>query len=365
MRILGQRSTSTLRTLILSSVLVANFGNRSFTITIPITCKTEKENKTVETSVLLDTGAGGLFMHPRYAKQHHIRLHKLRVPITPRNVDGTENLIGKITHSTWIQTKINGRLCLEQLLICNIGSSDIIFGLPWFKEYNPSISWKTGEIKMPKHTTETIKEYYVENQRRKKETTIPIIAIDKSPRKEMSPRRCREEEQLTSSPTLHVNTNQRESDENPNWRKKFVRNEEETKPDWRQRFKKMEEEVRELTRTCENKKTRRPKPTIEDEIDEETHKNHTQNPLPNDEATLLQAIETDTDDEDEILLAYVQSENIADLWVNKTNIATELAKKDAEKKETKTLEEMVPPELLEYKAVFDEVEASRFPESRP
>ena len=98
-------------------------------------------------------------MHPRYAKEHHIRLHKLRIPIIPRNVDGTENLIGKITHSTWIQTKINGRLCLERLLICNIGSSDIIFGLPWFKEYNPSIDWKTGEIKMPKHTTETIKEY--------------------------------------------------------------------------------------------------------------------------------------------------------------------------------------------------------------
>src|SRR5277367_1218339 len=205
MRILGQRSTSTLRTLTLSSVLVADFGNKSFTITIPITCKTERENKIVETSVLLHTGAGRLFMHPRYAKRHHIRLHKLRIPITPRNVDRTENLIGKITHSTWIRTRINGRPCLERLLICNIGSSDIIFGLPWFKEYNPSIDWKTGEIKMPKYTTETIKEYYIKNQRRKKETTIPIIAIDKPPRKEMSPRRCREEEQETSSPTLHAN----------------------------------------------------------------------------------------------------------------------------------------------------------------
>src|SRR5271156_539928 len=166
---------------------------------------------------------------------------------------------------------------------------------------------------------------------------------------------------MTSSPTLHVNTNQQESDENPNWRKKFVRKEEETKPDWRQRFKEMEEEVQELTRTCENKNTRRPKPTIEDKFDEETHKNHTQNSLPNDKVALLQAIETDTDDEDELLIAYVQSENIAELWVNKMNIATELAKKDAEKKETKTLEEMVPPELLKYNTVFDKVEASRFP----
>src|SRR5277367_657913 len=188
MRILGQRSTSTLRTLILSSVLVADFGNKSFTITIPITCKTEKENKIVETSVLLDTGAGGLFMHPRYAKKHHIRLHKLRIPITPRNVDGTENLIGKITHSTWIRTRIDRRLCLERLLICNIGSSDIIFGLPWFKEHNPSINWKTGEIKMPKHTTETIKEYYAKNQRRKKEITPLNTTVIETPEIEIPPR---------------------------------------------------------------------------------------------------------------------------------------------------------------------------------
>src|SRR5271156_5479347 len=167
---------------------------------------------------------------------------------------------------------------------------------------------------MPKHTTDTIKEYYVKNQRKKKETTIPIGAIDKPLRKEMSPRRCREEEQMASSPTLQANTNQRESDENPNWRKKFVRKEEETKHDWRQRFKEMEEEIQELTRTCENKKTRRPKPTIEDEIDEETHKNHTQNPLPNNEVTLLQAIETDTNDEDELC----KKRKHADLWVNKT-----------------------------------------------
>ena len=61
----------------------------------------------------------------------------------------------------------------------------------------------------------------------------------------------------------------------------------------------------------------------------------------------------------------MQSENTADVWINKTNIATELAKKETEKKEKKTLEEMVPQELMKYKAVFDEEEASRFPESRP
>ena len=92
--------------------------------------QTEKGNKIVEITVLLDTGAGGMFMHHDYAKKHKIILHELRFPITPRNADGTENQAGKITHFTWVQTRIDGQKSLEQLLVSNIGSSDIIFGLP-------------------------------------------------------------------------------------------------------------------------------------------------------------------------------------------------------------------------------------------
>ena len=62
-----EQPTSTLGALklstTLSSVFVADMGHISLTVEIPITCKTEKGNKIVETTVLLDTGAGGMFMH--------------------------------------------------------------------------------------------------------------------------------------------------------------------------------------------------------------------------------------------------------------------------------------------------------------
>ena len=144
---------------ILSSVLVVNMGNTSLTVNLPIKNKTEKENKIVETNILLDTGAGGMFMNQEYAKRHGTVLHKLRWPIIPWNVDGTENQAGKTTHFTWIQTEINGRKCLERLLISNIRSSDIIFGLPWFKEYNPLIDWNTGKIWILKDKTKMSKIY--------------------------------------------------------------------------------------------------------------------------------------------------------------------------------------------------------------
>ena len=86
----------------ISSVLVADMGSKSMHLPIPITCKTVRGNKTVVTKVILDTGAGGLFLDKKYATKHHIILHDLPNPITPQNVDGTLNQARQITQFTWI-----------------------------------------------------------------------------------------------------------------------------------------------------------------------------------------------------------------------------------------------------------------------
>ena len=61
----------------LLSVLVANMRNTSLTAKLPIKCKTESGNKIVKKNVLLDTGAGGMFVHQECVKKHRIVLHKL------------------------------------------------------------------------------------------------------------------------------------------------------------------------------------------------------------------------------------------------------------------------------------------------
>jgi len=92
---LGKWSVPTSELLTISTVLVANMGKQSMTLTTPIMCKTTRENKTVEARILLDTGAGGLFMNSTYAKKHNFLLYPLKQPITPWNVDGTPNSQGK------------------------------------------------------------------------------------------------------------------------------------------------------------------------------------------------------------------------------------------------------------------------------
>jgi RNase H-like domain found in reverse transcriptase/Reverse transcriptase (RNA-dependent DNA polymerase) len=55
----------------------------------------------------------------------------------------------------------------------------------------------------------------------------------------------------------------------------------------------------------------------------------------------------------------------ADVWIHKTNIATELAIKENSKKIEKTDKELVPEEYHKYLNIFNKEKAHWFPESRP
>ena len=52
-------------------------------------------------------------------------------------------------------------------------------------------------------------------------------------------------------------------------------------------------------------------------------------------------------------------------WINKTNVAMELAIKENDKKEEKTSEELVLEELHVYLDIFSEEKAHQFPEPQP
>src|ERR1700678_2737190 len=107
--------------------------------------------------------------YKNYAEEHDVVLQKLSNPITPSNIDGTLNHAGQITHFTWIQVKIDKRKILEKLWITNLGSSDVIFGFPWFKENNPQLVWKTGRVQLPKADLDTTFLHLAKDRQRRKE----------------------------------------------------------------------------------------------------------------------------------------------------------------------------------------------------
>ena len=125
----------------------------------PIMCKTTRDNKIVVTKILLDSGAGGMFMNTNFARKHNVQLYPLENPITPKNVDGSLNLDGQITHYTWIRYKLGGTWVMERLNVTRLGAHDLIFGLPWFQFQNPQINWTTGRMSLPMSARDRILAY--------------------------------------------------------------------------------------------------------------------------------------------------------------------------------------------------------------
>ena len=271
------------------------------TLTTPITCKTTHENKTVEARILLDTGAGGLFMNKDYAKKHDTRLYPLKTPIIPRNVDGTPNAQGKITHYTWIQYKQGSAWMLERLLITGLGSHDIIFGLPWFQKYQPNVNWTTGQIIIDKKPYQLKLRYRLDNRKRLAE--------------------------IKDEPTTTIST---------------LESQDEYDKEVRTTYKRIQQEMdQEINKIKQRRQVQQP--TITEEEDKDALLNQTQYTL---------------DDDETIIITYITGQTDNELWINaKANVSTTLASEQNQMKEEKTLDEMIPPELMDYRHVFDKTTA--------
>jgi len=80
---------------------------------------------------LLDSGATGMFMDKRTAAKHGFRLQKLERPIMVRNVNGTNNSAGAITHQVEANMYYKGHVERMRMDVCNLGKTDVILGMPW------------------------------------------------------------------------------------------------------------------------------------------------------------------------------------------------------------------------------------------
>jgi hypothetical protein len=95
---------------------------------------------------MIDCGAEGNFIDKTYTAIMGIKKTALARPIKVRNVDGTFNKAGTITHYVDVTLDISERKRNKQLLVTKLGKQRIILGIPWLKKENPDINWKLGTI---------------------------------------------------------------------------------------------------------------------------------------------------------------------------------------------------------------------------
>ena len=128
--------------LAIHSVTVATISQNTLTISIEIA--TSEVNKTVKTSALVDSGAGGKFINQNFAQK--FKIHKLDQPLKVYNVDGTENKQGTIKNYVNLKFTIGNKNFNKRLLVTGLGKQKIILRFPWLTEQNPTIDWKTRKF---------------------------------------------------------------------------------------------------------------------------------------------------------------------------------------------------------------------------
>jgi Retroviral aspartyl protease len=97
---------------------------------------------------LIDSGCTHSTIDSSFVEQHGLTMVKLDNPRSVRNVDGIENITGKVTDILECIMEVTGQDHQEHinLAITKLGSHQLFLGYDWIKSHNPSINWQTGSI---------------------------------------------------------------------------------------------------------------------------------------------------------------------------------------------------------------------------
>ena len=105
-------------------------------------------HKGITVKALLDSGATRMFMDKRIVARHGFKLQKLERPIMVRNMNGTNNSRGAITHQVECNVYYKGHVERMRMDVYDLGKTEVILGMPWLVVHNPEINWETREVKM-------------------------------------------------------------------------------------------------------------------------------------------------------------------------------------------------------------------------
>lgn len=102
-------------------------------------------SRQIVAQALIDSGAEGIILHERFVSCHHLTQFPVPILFPVCNVDGSENIIGRVTEYTVQHARIynHDRTAYHEedveLYITDIRDHDVILGTDWLNEHNPEI----------------------------------------------------------------------------------------------------------------------------------------------------------------------------------------------------------------------------------
>ena len=101
--------------------------------------------------MLSNSGAIGMFIDRNIVARYRFQLQKLERLVQVRNVNGTNNSTGAITHQVEVNMYYKGYVERMRIDVCDLGKTDVILGMPWLQVHNPEINWEMGEVKIMRY----------------------------------------------------------------------------------------------------------------------------------------------------------------------------------------------------------------------
>lgn len=134
-------------------VLVADKQSR--TLHFPTQVLKNTKGKNIYTQTFIDHRADLNCIDFDFIKWNHLQKQCLRKPLPVNNVDQTPNSAGGIKYSTTLFIQIAEIVHEVPFHVMNCGRENLILGIPWLKEVNPTINWKLGTININESTDVT------------------------------------------------------------------------------------------------------------------------------------------------------------------------------------------------------------------
>jgi len=88
-------------------------------------------HESVTVKVLLNSSTMGMFMDREMAKKHSFKMTKLERPLKVKNVDGTENSGGNITHQIEVNVFYKNHVKRMRIDVRNLEKTEVILKMPW------------------------------------------------------------------------------------------------------------------------------------------------------------------------------------------------------------------------------------------
>src|SRR5258708_34602743 len=102
----------------------------------------------VSTSMLLDSGATGMFINQSFVQKHQLETTPLPQPVLIHNIDGSPN------ENRSVMEEVHVTLCFgchserAHLTVANLGQQTVIIGHSWLPLHNLEVDWVSQKVLM-------------------------------------------------------------------------------------------------------------------------------------------------------------------------------------------------------------------------